>query len=211
MDITLRLEEEKDHRSVEELTREAFWNLHVPGCSEHLVAHRLRESSGFIPGLDFVALEDGVIVGNIMYSRAKVMGERNDATDVITFGPLSVLPQRQNRGIGSMLIRHTLEAAAGMGYRAAIIFGDPLYYHRFGFKAAKEYGISTPDGRFMEPHMALELRPGALAGVCGRYFGDEAFEVNEEEVAAFDRLFPTKEKKVTETQKRFSELAGGAT
>jgi len=42
MDLKIRLETEKDYRPVEELTREAFWNVHVPGCCEHYLIHTLR-------------------------------------------------------------------------------------------------------------------------------------------------------------------------
>jgi predicted N-acetyltransferase YhbS len=43
MNIKIRLENEKDHKEVENLTREAFWDLHQPGCDEHLLAHKLRK------------------------------------------------------------------------------------------------------------------------------------------------------------------------
>ena len=55
MEITIRLEEEKDYRNVEEVTREAFWNLYRPGCDEHLLVHLLRSKSEFVRSLDFVA------------------------------------------------------------------------------------------------------------------------------------------------------------
>ena len=56
MEIILRLEEENDYWVVENLTREAFWNNHVPGCDEHLLIHNLRKSKEFIKELDFVAI-----------------------------------------------------------------------------------------------------------------------------------------------------------
>jgi len=56
MNITIRREEKIDHRAVEELTREAFWNLHVPGCNEHLLAHKLRSCAFFINDIDFLEL-----------------------------------------------------------------------------------------------------------------------------------------------------------
>ena len=45
--MKIRLEEEKDYKIVENLTREAFWNKYRPGCMEHLVVHKLRNNSSF--------------------------------------------------------------------------------------------------------------------------------------------------------------------
>ena len=43
MNISIRLEKEKDYRTVEYLTREAFWDLYHPGCTEHLIVHKIRK------------------------------------------------------------------------------------------------------------------------------------------------------------------------
>ncbi|MBS3977105.1 MAG: hypothetical protein KGZ75_10340 [Syntrophomonadaceae bacterium] len=51
----MRLEEPADYRKVEELTREAFWNHHLPGCDEHYLLHIMRDCGAFIRELDFVA------------------------------------------------------------------------------------------------------------------------------------------------------------
>ncbi len=58
LDINIRLESESDYRTVEELTREAFWNLYAPGCDEHYLVHKVRTCSEFIPDLDFVAIKE---------------------------------------------------------------------------------------------------------------------------------------------------------
>jgi len=208
MNITIRREEKIDHRAVEELTREAFWNLHVPGCNEHLLAHKLRSCAAFIPALDFVAEKDGQVVGSIMYCRSTVKNDDQKIFDVITFGPLSVLPAFQKRGIGGMLIRHSLKAAAGLGHQAVLIYGDPAYYRRFGFQSAQAFGISTSEGKFIDPLMALEIVPGALDHVSGRFLEGEAYSVDPDELIKFDKTFPFKEKRVTESQKRFAEMAG---
>lgn len=49
MKITIRQEEEKDYAYVENMTREAFWDVYQPGASEHFVLHKLRKSDCFIP------------------------------------------------------------------------------------------------------------------------------------------------------------------
>ena len=48
LDFTVRRETEADHRAVENLIRESFWNVYRPGCSEHYVIHRLREDPAFV-------------------------------------------------------------------------------------------------------------------------------------------------------------------
>ncbi len=202
MSLLLRLENQSDYEEVENLTREAFWDLYQPGCDEHLVAHKLRKVSAFIPALDFVAVQDDRIVGNIMYSKAKVVDSEGVAHEVITFGPLSVLPSLQKKGIGSSLIAHTKELAQRMGYKAIVIFGSPEYYHRFGFVNAQDFGITTSDGANFDAFMAMELSADSLQGITGRFFEDTVFHVEKEELEAFERKFPYKEKHVTDSQFR---------
>jgi len=93
--LTIRNEQKEDYRAVEELVREAFWNLYVPGCNEHFVLHNLRKSSDFVPELDFVAEKEGQVVGQIAYTRDVVRGEGTNEGEVISFGPVSVLPAHQ--------------------------------------------------------------------------------------------------------------------
>ncbi len=200
MSIVIRLEDKADYREVENLTREAFWDLYKPGCDEHLLVHKLRNVSAFVPELDFVAVEDGKIVGSIVYSRAKVVDQEGTAHEVLTFGPISVAPSAQKRGIGSALIEHTKKLARDMGYKAIIIFGHPAYYHRLGFKSAEVFGISTAAGTNIDPFMALELYDGSLSGIAGRYHEDPVFEIDPVELEAFEGGFPFREKHVTDTQ-----------
>lgn len=98
MDLTIRKENINDYRVVEELTREAFWNLNVPGCDEHYLVHILRNHPDFISEMDFVAEADNRIVGNIMYTRSYVVDENSNRLDTLTFGPLTVLPGYQRQG-----------------------------------------------------------------------------------------------------------------
>lgn len=202
MNIEMRLENEKDYDEVENLTREAFWDIYQPGCDEHLLAHKLRKVEAFIPELDFVAELDGQIVGNIMYSKAKIIDESGVDYEVITFGPLSVLPSQQKSGIGSKLVNQTIELAKGMGYKAIAIFGSPAYYHRFGFASAEKYHITTGDGENFDAFMVLELYEGALRGIMGKFHEDPVFQVSKAESEAFDKKFPYKEKHITDTQFR---------
>ena len=192
-DVTVRLEQPKDYRAVESLTREAFWgHSGRPGCDEHLLAHNLRENASFVPELDYVAEVKGKAVGNVMFSRAAIITEAGESREVLTFGPLSVLPGDQRHGIGAALMKHTLAQAAALGYRAVIIYGEPDYYPRFGFERAGVYGITTDEGDNFDAFMALPLYPGALDGMAGRFVFDNVYLVDEAEAKEFDKQFPFK-------------------
>ncbi len=191
--FSLRPEEPRDHAEVEHLTREAFWNVHEPGCVEHYLLHILRDSPGYLPDLHYLAVTAEQIVGSIVYSRCTVVADSGERWPLLTFGPLSVLPAYQRRGIGSALIGHTLALARERGERAIILFGNPTYYGRFGFRPSADYSITLPDGSSFDAFQTLELYPGALAGIGGRYYHDEAFEgLDAERVDAFDASFPPK-------------------
>lgn len=115
-------------------------------------------------------------------------------------GPLSVLPEYQKNGIGSALIYQSIKVARKLDYFGLILFGNPDYYHRFGFKNAKIYQITTKDNQNVEPFMALELHENSLNSVSGRFFEDEGFLIDEEELIEFEKQFPSKERMVTKTQ-----------
>ncbi len=206
MPFEIRLERESDHRAVEDMTREAFWNLHAPGCDEHLVAHQLRGCAAFLPALDFVAVHEGRVIGNVMATRARVVDDRGGTRELQLIGPLSVSPGWQRRGVGSALMRRALSALWEQGFGAVALYGNPKYYGRFGFGPAERFGIMTAEGRFHPALMAVELFPGALRGVSGRLFEDEAFQCDAAALEAFEKEFPPKEKFVTETQLAFRKF-----
>lgn len=195
MKLIIRKEIPEDYRAVERLTREAFWNHYAPGCSEHYLAHILRESEAFVSELDFVAEKDGKIVGNIMYTRAQVRGDDQAVHPVLCFGPVSVLPDYQGQGIGTKLIEHTKRVAKGLGFPAIIIYGDPEYYKRVGFVPAEQFSIGTSWGTYAASLLACELEPGALNGCAGMFYEDDIYDLDEQKAEAFDREFEPKEKR----------------
>ena len=207
INLIIRSEKEKDYRNVEQLIREAFWNLYVPGCNEHFVLHNLRNSNDFIPELDFVAEKEGRIVGQIVYSRGVIKCKQGQEMEVISFGPVSVLPSFQKQGIGSALITHTINLAQKMGFPAICIYGDPRYYSRFGFRCAEKFEIKTTDDKFAVALQVLELQQGVLSNKPGKFIESTAFEIDENEFAKYDATFPFKEKAETDSQQEFRLLA----
>ena len=114
--IHIRNEETADYGKVEKITREAFYNLYVPGCTEHYLVHIMREHEDFIPELDFVLERNGEVIGSIMYTKAKLADEAGNKKDIVTFGPVCIQPDYQRRGYGKMLIEHSFACAAELGY-----------------------------------------------------------------------------------------------
>ena len=112
--LIIRTETSDDYAIVENLTREAFWNVYRPGCVEHYVLHCLRSLPEFIPQLSLVAEAEGLILGHIMYSRASITCDDGSCLPIVIFGPLSVAPEHQRRGIGSALVRHSLALAKSL-------------------------------------------------------------------------------------------------
>lgn len=199
MNLDIRLAAENDYFETEKMTREAFWDLYRPGCVEHFLLRQLRKSQAFIPELDYVAYDGQILAGNIVYTNAVVVDGANRA-EVLCMGPLAVLPAYQKRGIGSSLLRKTIEIACGMGHKGIVIFGDPGYYGKFGFRNAKEFNIQTSEGENFDAFMVLELVKNGLSGVSGRFFEDEAFKIDEDALEQYDKRFPYKKKHQREGQ-----------
>jgi predicted N-acetyltransferase YhbS len=189
--VLIRPERPEDYTKVENIDREAFWNQSV-NCNEHFLTHKLRASADFIPELNFVAEIDGVLAGHIIYSKSKIVSADSVVTDTITFGPLGVLPEFQNIGVGKALLQRSISAAAKLGYSAIVIHGEPDYYPRVGFRRASEFDL---DGATFDAFMVYPLREGALDGVSGAFRLSSVYTgISPEEVAAFDSTFPNKER-----------------
>jgi len=191
MDILIRNEKKEEERLVEVVVREAFWNVYKPGCDEHLMLHQLRLSEDFIPELDFVAINNGRIVANIVCSRCLVEDNDNNIVhnDIISIGPIGVLPDYQNKGIGGMLINMVKEESEKLGYKGIVLYGNPAYYHRFGFVNAAVYSVHTPDGTNFEDFMALELGDGRMQGIQGNCYESKAFEIKPDDLVKFETEF----------------------
>lgn len=194
MSIIIRKECIEDYHETEQMTQKAFWNLHTPGCNEHLLVHKLRADELYIQELSRVAELDGKVVGTIMYSKAKVINEDKEH-EVLTFGPLCVEPGLQNTGIGGLLLETTMQLARESEYKGIIIFGEPGYYPKHGFLTCDHFGITTSKGENFDAFMGIELLPNGLKGVYGKFYEADLFEnLPEEEVEEFNKQFLYMEK-----------------
>lgn len=117
----------------------------------------LREAGDSIFSL--VAVEDGTVVGHVMFSRLIA------PFPALALGPVAVLPERQRTGVGSRLIRDGIARSEAAGWAGIFVLGDPAYYRRFGFDAGKANGFISP---YAGPYlMALALRGSELPITTG--------------------------------------------
>lgn len=201
--LNIRNERESDYKNVEDITRKAFYNVYVPGCMEHYLVHVMREHEDFIPELDFVIEVDGQIVGNIMYTKAKLTDEAGAEKEIVTFGPVSILPKYQRKGDGKMLIEHSLKRAAELGYEAVVIMGSPANYVGSGFQCCRKYNVCVEKGKYPAAMLVKELKSGALDGRLWFYSDSPVMNVDEREAQAFDDGLEKMEKKWMPSQEAF--------
>ena len=195
--ITIRPETESDDRAVENLTREAFWNVYRPGCMEHYVLHCFRTDPAFVPELDLVMELDGTLIGHIMYARSEIACSDGRALPIMTFGPISLAPEYKRQGYGKCLLDYSMEKAKEMGAGALAITGNILFYGKSGFVPAKSKGIRYADDPDASYLLIKELTPGFLSGISGTYKDPEGYFVCERDpdgFAQFEATFPEKEK-----------------
>ncbi|MEA5017043.1 MAG: N-acetyltransferase [Candidatus Limiplasma sp.] len=205
--VRIRNEEETDYERVEEITRRAFWNLYVPGCNEHYLVHVMRSHKDFLPRLDLVIEVDGQIIGNIMYTKTRLMDAYGEEKDILTFGPVSILPEYQRKGYGKKLMEDSFERAAALGYDVIVIFGNPGNYVSRGFKSCKKYNICLENGTYPAAMMVKELKAGALDGRKWVYYQSPVFEIDEQEAGRFDEGLKSLEKKCQPSQEEFYILS----
>jgi len=193
--IIIREERADDFLEAEYMTKKAFWNLHGPGCNEHYLLHKIRQDNSYISELTRVAIYKGKVVGGIYYTKSYI-DTGTKKVETITFGPLCVDPEFQNHGIGKNLLKVTIEKAKELGYKAAIIFGEPDYYPKYGFVTCDCYGITTADGKNFNAFMCLELEEGTLKNSKGKFYIAKVYEdLPETAVEEYDKKFPYMEKR----------------
>ncbi|HOA20748.1 MAG TPA: N-acetyltransferase [Sedimentibacter sp.] len=203
----MRREEQTDYERVEEITRKAFWNLYTPGCNEHYLVHVMRFHKDFLPELDFVIEVDNQIIGNIMYTKARLIDEAGEEKNILTFGPVSILPEYQRRGYGKKLLEYSFEQAAALGYDVIVIFGNPGNYVSRGFKSCKKFNVCLEDGTYPTAMLVKELKPNVLDGRKWVYYQSPVYEIDEQEALCFDDALEKMEKKYLPCQEEFYILS----
>ena len=204
--MRIRLETPSDWREVENLTREAFWNVYRPGCTEHYVLNQYRSNPAFVPELDFVLEEDGRIIGHVMFSKAGITLTDGTVFPSWTFGPISIHPDYKRKGYGLKLLQYALEKARGMGVGLLCMEGNIDFYKHAGFGLASRLKIhyaDEPADAEVPYFLAQELIPGYWGDREGTYAPPEGYfaaDGQPEAFEAFDKTFPRKVKEFSEGQ-----------
>ncbi len=201
--IVIRNERQDDWAIVEKITRQAFYNQYIPGCVEHYLVRKMRKHEDFIPELDFVLELNGDVIGNIMYTKAKLTDESGKEKHILTFGPISILPSYQRKGYGKILIEHSFSEAVPLGYDTVVIFGSPANYVSSGFKSCKKYNVCIGNKKYPAAMMVKELIPGVLAGHEWVYQDSPVMAIREEEAQRYDDSLEPMEKKYLPSQEEF--------
>lgn len=153
--ITIRQEQPEDADGIHRVYEEAFGR---PGEANLVDALRRRG----VRRVSLVAVEDGQIIGHILFSPMTIEGAQ-PVPDAVCLAPLAVLPSHQRHGNGANLIRLGLEECRKAGHDCVIVLGHPGYYPCFGFQPAHRYGIRCEFDVPEEAFMAMPLAEGAFA------------------------------------------------
>ena len=174
MNIKLRPETPEDFDAIHNLIIDAFKDMEMSDKSEQDLVRRLRSASLHIPEICFVALADEEIVGHIFISRIHIKTPTKNE-EVLALAPVSVHPDFQSQGMGSLLINRVHEEVKKMDFKAIVLIGHPDYYPRFGYKMCKDYNIKMPFPVPDPAAMVYEIFSGALDGVEGEVVYPKAF------------------------------------
>lgn len=164
--LRIRQEKKDDRPIVFELIRKAFEEEKMSDHNEHFLVNELKTSSAFIPELSLVAEREKRLVGYILLTKILIRNEYREYPS-LALAPVAVLPEFQNKGIGTQLIKAAHKIAMGMGYGSVILLGHAEYYPRFGYRPAADFHIHFPSEIPEENFMAIELKRGALKNVSG--------------------------------------------
>ena len=198
--VIIRPEREEEYRDVENLVREAFWNVYRPGCLEHYVLHQLRNDPAFVKELDLVMEKDKELIGQNMFMRAVIKADDGRDIPIMTMGPICIAPEYKRQGYGKILLDHCLEKAAELGCGALCFEGNIDFYGKSGFTFARNFGIryhDLPEGADDSFFLCKELISGYLNGISGEYAPPEGYfaaEKDPEDFDKFDAQFPPKVK-----------------
>lgn len=166
LEVTTRTEQSGDAPVISELVLRTYAAVPYSDHREHLMIERLRMTDAYDPALSLLAEIGDAIVGHILLTKACIRDGRSPAT-TLALAPLSVVPERQGRGVGGQLVGAAHRQAAALGFESILVIGMPGYYRRFGYEPLSRYPITLPFDVPDANRMILQLRPGALDGVGG--------------------------------------------
>jgi putative acetyltransferase len=157
--VTVRSEHSGDIAAVRRVNELAFGQP-----NEGALVDALRKAAD--PYISLVAIESGQVVGHIFFSPVSIESE-DTVFEAMGLAPMAVVPEHQNQGVGSLLVREGLRECERIGCDLVVVVGHPEYYPRFGFVPANQKGLRCEYPVPPEVFMVAELKPGALIGKQG--------------------------------------------
>jgi len=127
--MIIRNEINSDIEAIAEVTIAAFKNLPISNHTEQFIIKALRAANALTVSL--VAEVNSQVVGHIAFSPVTIS---DGSLNWNGLGPISVLPEYQNQGIGKSLVHEGLSLLKALGSKGCVLVGDPNYYKRFGFR-----------------------------------------------------------------------------
>lgn len=150
--MNIRQESTDDFSSIYQINHLAFKQE-----NESQLIEKIRLGDTFIPELSLVAKQNEIVIGHILFSKIKIVG--NEIIPSLALAPMAVHPDFQHQGIGSQLIIEGLKRATHLGYEHVIVLGHKDYYPKFGFSMAASWNIrcpfEVPDDHFMAKELVL--------------------------------------------------------
>ena len=154
--MIIREEQSDDVHAIRRVILEAF-----DGAAEADLVDKLRANGKLTVSL-VAELEDQV-VGHILFTEVTI-DDAHRRPKALGLAPMAVLSEFQRKGVGSALMRRSLERCRELGHDAIVVVGHPEYYPKFGFLPASRYGLRCEYDVSDDVFMALELRAGGLQG-----------------------------------------------
>ncbi|MBJ8436270.1 N-acetyltransferase [Acinetobacter lactucae] len=145
MNIIVRDEEITDIEAIEKITKAAFQNAEHSSHTEHFIVNSLRTQGQLT--ISLVAIEDGSIIGHVAISPVEMS---SGEIGWYGLGPISVHPDKQGCGIGSLLMNKSLQKLKQLGAQGCVLLGEPSYYSRFGFKNYPELVLPNVPSEYFQ-------------------------------------------------------------
>lgn len=171
-DIVIRPERDADRAAIAEVVRAAFAKQPEDVA---LFVEGIRASEHFVPELALVAEDSSGVIAHVMLSWVGVEG--GSRPRILNLTPMSVRPDRQRVGVGTLLIRDALGRAEAAGEPAVMVEGIPAYYPRFGFERASSLGFVAPHPKIPDEAFMVKRLPGYSPDLAGRIVYPAAFDV----------------------------------
>ena len=142
--------------------------LFTDGVIEKALVREIRQKPYYIPQLDLIVEEEGMIISHCILSKLPISHKHEH--EILMLSPVSVAMNQQQQGVGTFMLEEGITLAVEMGFKGIIVEGDPRYYHRFGFRTSTEFGIYASEENLPpsdENLMAMELCENGLENISG--------------------------------------------